>query len=131
MTGCKIDDMNEVADSGAIRSAIVAAPNRQLVALSNCHLRHKWQQVVRNAQRVFSDEPACVRANRVEVAQNANPPIIVGPIKIPQHFLDEELCAAVRICRSERMLLVERQVCGYPVNGSGRTEDERLYVCLL
>ena len=87
MTGCKIDDMNEVADSGAIRSVIVVSPNPQLLALSNCHLRPKPQQVVRNAQRVFSDEPAFARANRVEVAQNTDPPIVVGPIKGLSAFL--------------------------------------------
>jgi hypothetical protein len=51
----------------------------KLLTLSDCHLRHKRHQVVRNAQRVFTDEPAFVRANRIEIAQNTNPPIIVGP----------------------------------------------------
>lgn len=49
MTGCKIDDMNEVADSGAVRRVIIVAPNRELVASSNCHLCHKRQQIVWDA----------------------------------------------------------------------------------
>src|ERR1700730_8461044 len=129
MPGCKIYDMNEVADSRAIRSIIVVSPNVQLLTLSDCHLRHKRQQIVRNAQRVFTDEPAFMRTNRIEVAQNTNPPTVVGPIKILYYFCDEKLCTAVRICRSDGMLLVQRQVHGSPINGCGRTKNERLNAC--
>src|SRR5215212_1787303 len=125
MTQRKINDMNEVADSGAVRRVIVVPPNHQLLSFSNCHLRYERQQVVRNADRVFSDATAFVRANRIKVTQDTNPPLIVGTIQIPQQFFDKELCAPVRICRSERMLLVKRQIPGWPVNGCGRTEDER------
>src|SRR5215469_15517758 len=131
MAGSKIDDMNEVADSSAIRSVVVVSPNPQLLLFSDRHLRHKRQQVVGNPERVFSDEPAFMCANRIEVSQNANAPIIVRSIKVLQHFLDEKLCSTVRICRPEGMLLVERQITRYPVNSGGRTEDERLYLCLL
>src|ERR1700686_1762206 len=41
VAGSKVDDMNEVADSGTIRSVIVASPNLQLLLSSNRHLRHK------------------------------------------------------------------------------------------
>src|SRR4029077_19415564 len=122
MTGCKIDDVNEVANSCAIRRAVVISPYQQPLSLSDGHLRYQGQQVIRNAQWILSDEPAFMRTDWIEVSQNINPPIVVGPIKVFQHLFDKELCAAVRICRSERMLLIKRQVRRHPVNGGGRTE---------
>src|SRR5262245_19444240 len=106
MPGCKIDNMNEVADAGAVRSVIVVSENEHLLTLTNRHLRHKWQQIVRSADGVFSDEPAFVRANRVEVAQDADPPVRVGLAEILQHLLDKELRATVWVCRSEGMFLI-------------------------
>lgn len=69
-----------------------------------------------------------MRANRIEVTQIADRPTVVGPAEILQHLFDNELCAAVRIGRAERMLFVERQVSRYPVDGRGRAEDQRLYI---
>ncbi|OLK15386.1 hypothetical protein IXO621_20770, partial [Xanthomonas oryzae pv. oryzae] len=81
MSGCKIDDMNEVADAGAIRSIVVISPNVQLLTSPDGHLRHKWQQVVGYAERIFSDKSAFVRANRIEVAQDGDPPVAVGSME--------------------------------------------------
>ena len=81
MTGCKIDDVNEVANSSAIRRVIVISPYQQPLSLSNGHLRYQGQQVIRNAQWILSDEPAFMCTDWIEVSQNANPPIVVGPIK--------------------------------------------------
>src|SRR6185437_5321275 len=97
MTGGEVNDMNEVTDASAIRRIIVVAPDLQLFLSSNRHLPHKWQQVVRNANRIFSDHPAFVRADRIEISQDGDLPGGVGFIKIPQHFLEEELCSTIRI----------------------------------
>src|SRR5246127_672109 len=39
MAGRKVDDMNEISDSGTVRSVIVVSPNVQLFSFSNRHLR--------------------------------------------------------------------------------------------
>src|SRR5215469_1820006 len=116
MTGGKVNDMDEVTDAGAIRSIVVVAPDLQLLLSSNRHLRDKWQEVVRNANRVFSDEPAFMRANRIEVAQNADPPLGVGCVNVLQHLFEEEFCSTIWICRPEGMLLVEGKIARHAIN---------------
>src|ERR1700742_2916178 len=117
MAGSKVDNVNEVADSSAVRSVVVVSPDLQLLLSSNRHLRHKRQQVVRNAGRVFSDEAAFMRANRIEISQDTDPPGGVGFVEILQHFLEEELCSTIWICRSERMSLVERKIGRHSIHG--------------
>ena len=70
----EIDHVDIVAYAGAIGRRIIIAEHRQPLAPADRHLRNERHQVVRYAARILADQPAFMRADRVEVAQHANAP---------------------------------------------------------
>lgn len=122
----QIDNVNVVAHAGAIRRRVIVAPDLQLLAPADGDLGDEGHQVVRDALRVFADQAAFVRADRVEVAQDADPPGGVGAVEVAQHVFDDQLGPAVGVGCRERVIFGQRQALWVAVDGGGGTEDEGL-----
>lgn len=75
---CEVEDVDVVADGGAVVGGVVVAKDEQLFALPDGHLGEQREEVVRDALGVFAHDAAGVRAGRVEVAQEGGVPVVAG-----------------------------------------------------
>src|SRR3546814_1173996 len=87
----KIDDMDIVAHPGAVGGVVIVAEYRQFGQASRRDAADEGHQIVRNSARVFADQSAVMRADRVEIAQHRDPPGGVGGGDVGQHLLDHQL----------------------------------------
>ena len=88
--------MQVVAFTGAVGRRIVGAEDRQVVALAERDLGHVGEEVGGCADRVFAKHAAGMSTDRVEVAQDGNPPRRIRVVKVAQQVLDHQLRASVR-----------------------------------
>ena len=95
----QIHHMQIVADSGAIRGGIVLTEDAQPFAASRRHLGDEREQIVRNSHRVFTDLPAGVSADRIEVAQACHLPG-TRPTEGFQHLLHGNFGLGIGMHRS-------------------------------
>ena len=100
-----VQDVNVVADAGAVPRRIVVAVDLQPLALAGGHLSDDRQQIRRGLQRRFAEMAARVGARRVEVAQDGNAPLRVGVVDIAQHLFGHLLAASVGVRRRQRAVL--------------------------
>src|SRR3546814_20351329 len=96
----KIDDMDIVAHPGAVGGVVIVAEYRQFGQASRRDAADEGHQIVRNSARVFADQSAVMRADRVEIAQHRDPPGGVGGGDVGQHLLEigGESCRE-RVCQ--------------------------------
>ena len=66
-----------------------------------------------------------MRARRIEIAQDGDPPVGIGARQVAQEILDDALGAAVDALRRERRVLVHRERVGLPIDGRRRAVDQR------
>ncbi|MNN24681.1 hypothetical protein D3C81_1381220 [compost metagenome] len=108
--------MDIVAHAGTVRRGIVAAKYHQFLAAPASHLRHVWHQIIRNSARIFADQPAFMRADRIEIAQVGNAPCGVRFFQVAQDLLAHQLGLAIRIGRRQREILKDRHSLGIAIN---------------
>ena len=123
----QIHHVDVVAHAGAVGGGVVVAPHIQKGPLPHGHLGHKRQQVVGNAARVFTDQPAFVRAHRVEVAQDADAPRRVAAVQVAQQVFHHQLATAIGVGGRERVVFGQRQALRVAVHRGRRAEHQRLH----
>ena len=84
----KIHDVDIVAHTGTVGRRVIVAEHAQTVTLSGGHLCHVGQQIVGNAARCFTDQPAFMGTHRVEIAQAGDFPGGIGFGEIGKNILD-------------------------------------------
>lgn len=113
----QVDDVDVVTHASTIRRRVVISPDFQLVAPADGDLSDERHQVVRDALWVFADQAAFVGADRVEVAQDADPPSRIGAVEVAQHVFDDELGPAVGVGCRERVIFGQWQELRFAVDG--------------
>jgi hypothetical protein len=121
---CEIDDVDVVADAGAVGRVVVVAEDRQLLELAHCDLHDERHQIVRQPRRVLADAAALVGTDRIEVPQEAHSEAIVGGRCGAQDALDHLLGVAIGVGRPGRCVLVQRHGCCGAVHRGRRREHQ-------
>ena len=93
----QIDDVQIVAQAGAVGRGIVVAENRQLFELSGGDAGDIGHQIVGNAVGILTQQTGFVRTDGVEVTQQDGGKFGIGRGVIAQDLLDHDLCPAVGI----------------------------------
>ena len=114
MALCEIEDVDVVADGGAIVGGVVVAENEDLFSLACCDLCKEGEKVVRDTGGILAHDRCRVAATRVEVAEQTGVPFRcagfvfvlagVGPLGVDvvcDHEFGGEFGVAVRVCRAE------------------------------
>ena len=92
----QIDDVDVVADAGAVGRRIVVAEDAQAFADPGGGLRHIGDQVLGYAARKLADQGRGMRADRVEVAQGDAPQTGMGGDGVAQDVFGDLFGVAVR-----------------------------------
>ncbi|MCG3168459.1 MAG: hypothetical protein POELPBGB_04265 [Bacteroidia bacterium] len=116
--------MDVIPHAGAVRRRIIVAVNIERLAPTHRHLCDEGHEVVRHAARILADQPALVRTDGVEVAQQRDLPGRVGAKQILQDRLDHRLAAAVGVRRPQRVVLPHRHRVRIAVHRRRRAEDQ-------
>lgn len=141
VTLCQVEDVDVVADGGAVVRGVVVAEDEQLFTLARGDLRQEWEQVIRHARGVFAHDAAGVAARRVEVTQQAGIPFLhrlrvsfllcFGPLGVDvvgDHQLGRELGVAVGVRGAERAFFRDGDHAGdsssITVDGRGGRVDD-------
>ncbi len=95
-----------VSENGQTRESAYCNQHTYTSAYTNTHLGNIRHKVIRNSRGILSDFAARMRANRIEVTQIDNLPLWVCLGNVTQHFLDEELCAAVWVGAAQGEVLL-------------------------
>ncbi len=93
----QVDDVDVVADAGAVGGVVVVVEDAQLLKLADGDLGDVGHQVVGDAGGVLAHGAALVGADGVEVAQQHDAHVGVGPLHVGQDVLDLALGAAVGV----------------------------------
>jgi len=117
-------DVDVVAQCGAVGGVVVATEDPQLLELADRDLSDEGHEVVRDPLRVLPDRPRRVRPDRVEVAQQGNPPARLGHGDIAQHLLDHHLRPPVGVGGRGGHVLAHRHRRVGAVDRCGRGEDQ-------
>ena len=72
MAARQVYHMDVVAHAGAVRGGVIVAEHMHLFQFAHGHLGNVGHQVVGDAVRVLANQPAFVRANGVEIAQQSH-----------------------------------------------------------
>ena len=131
MTLCEVNYVDVITDAGPVRCVVVIAEYVDALALAGSYLRDVREKVVRDALGIFADEAARVCADRVEIAEQHDLPLVVAPPDIREDPLLHGFRCAVRICGlAERAFLGDRDESRIAVDCSGRRENDLLYAVL-
>ena len=87
----EVDDVDVVAQAGAVGGVVVVAEHADLLELADGDARDERHEVVRDAGGIFADEAARVRAHRVEVAEHRHVQLGVDPRDVGEHDLVDAL----------------------------------------
>ena len=123
--------MDVIANPSAVFGRVVVAEYVQALQFAGGHLCNVGHQIVGDAFRVFANQSALVRADRVEVAQQRDLPLVVRFIQILQNLFDDQLGAAIRVGGRGWKVLFDRYAVRIAVDGRGRAENNILYLVTL
>ena len=125
MTFGQVDHVNEIPHARAVMGGIIVAEHAQMIADADHRLGEIRQQVVRNAVGTFADEPAFMRADRVEITEQDDGHNGIRLRHAEQDLFDHVFGPAVGIgAVPGRRGLLERRFAVGPVNRGGRAEDQ-------
>ena len=124
VTESKVDDVDVVADAGAVGGGVVVAKDVDAREDADGDLGDEGHEVVGDAVGVLADEAAGVGADGVEVAEEDDGGVAVGDADVAEDLLDEELGLAVGVGGVERRVLGDGDVLGGAVDARRRREDE-------
>src|SRR5690606_35196186 len=85
--GGQVDDVEGVADPGAVTRRVVVAEHPHVRVPAGGDLHDVRHQVVGDAARVLADAAARMGAHRVEVAEEQRLPAVVGGRHVADHVL--------------------------------------------
>ena len=124
----EVNDVDVVADTGAVDGVVVVAVDADEFASADGDLGDVGEEVVWCAAWVFADEAAWVGADWVEVAQDCYVPVVVRDAVVTQDLFDHKLCLPVRVSNANANTtgFGEWKCFRVTVNGRRRTENERL-----
>ena len=97
VTARKVNNMDVVAHTGAVRGVVVVAENIQVIPAADSHLGDEGHEIVGNAAWVFTDLAALVSPDGIEIAQKHNRPIFNSLGGIAQDLLGHVLGPAIGI----------------------------------
>ena len=135
----EVEDVDVIADGGAVFGGVVVAEDEQLLALADGDLCEEREQVVGDALGVFAHDARRVTPGRVEVPQQGAVPdgavfslfLELGPLcldVIGDDVLDGGFGAAVRVCGADGADFGNRdhvgEARGVAVDGRGGGEDD-------
>ena len=127
----QVHHMDVVAHARAVRRIIVVSKDAYALQLSDGHLRHVGNQIVRDSFGILADEAALMGSDGIEVAQKHHLPVVVGHIDILQHLLQHALGLAVGVrAFSLRALLRDGHKGRISVYGRRGAEHDVLHAML-
>ena len=129
MTAGEINDMNVITNAGAIGGRVIAAKDAEFRPTTDRHLRDERHQIIGNALRVFADQTALMRPDRVEITQQGHAPARIRGPDIPQHLLDVQLGAPVGVGRLQLGGFIDRHHFRVPINRGRRAEYQPEHLC--
>ena len=109
-------DVDVVADAAAIRGGVVAAEDLYLLELAAGDLADDGHEVVGNAFGVFANSAAGVRADGIEVTQDADAPAALRARQVKEHLLDHGFAVAVGVGGLDAFLLGDGYALGVAVD---------------
>ena len=128
----QIDHVDVVAHAGAVPRGVVVAEDADLGAQAGGRLGHERHEVVRHAAGQFADQPAFVRASRIEVAKDRRLQRAAGRgQQVADHVLHDQLGLAVGVRGTERRVLADRAALGVAVHRGRAAEHEVLAALVL
>ena len=116
----QVTDMDVVAHAGTVRRRIVLAKNGQVMPASDRDLRDVRHQIVGRIGWILADQAGRVGTGRVEIAQDRDRPVWIGGVQSPQHVLDDEFGVAIDAGGRQRMVLGDRQLLRFAIDGRRR-----------
>lgn len=143
----EIEDVDVVADCGAVFRGVVVAEDEEFLALSDGDLREEREEVVWYAEGVFAHDAAWMGAGGVEVAEESGVPFLgfvffagfLGGIALRGDLVGDDafdggFCAPVRVGWADRAVFWDGdhvlEACRVAVDGGGGGEDDVCYVVL-
>jgi hypothetical protein len=118
----KIHHVDIVPHACPVWCWVVISENAKRIAPPGCDLRNEGHQVIRDPLRIFANPSTLMRAHRIEIPKNGDPPLIVGPKKILEHFFDHQLGSAIRISSRAGVLFGQGEFLRLAIDGCGGTE---------
>ncbi len=124
----QVDHVDVVAHARAVGRGVVVAEHAHAGKPSHGHLGHVGQQVVGDALGIFANQPACVCADGVKVAQQHHVPLVVSHVQVGQDAFEHALGLAIGI----RGLVLgaflgDGHEVGLAVDGGAGGKDEVLH----
>ena len=123
--------MDVVADAAAVRGGVVGTEDLYLLELAAGDLADDGHEVVGDAFGVFANSAAGVRANRIEVTQDADTPAALRARQVKEHLLDHGFAVAVGVGGLDAFLLGDGYALGVTVNCRRGAEYQGFAVVLL
>ena len=123
--------MNIVADTGSVVSRIIVAEYAETFQFADCHLCNIGHQIVWNTVRILTDQSAFMCADRIEITQESNAPLVVGCVYIPQDLFNHQFGASVGIGGGQRKSFVDRNGFRGSVYGGRGTEHHLFNIMCL
>ena len=123
----EIDDMDIIADAGAVGCVVIIAEYMDHFQLAGSDLGDIGQQVVGDALGILADETAHMGADGIEIAQQHHSPLIIRAPDIGQDALLHGFCLTVGIGRNALgALLGDRYKGRIAVHSRRRGKDQLL-----
>ena len=131
VTDREVLDVDVVADAAAVRGGVVAAEDLYLLELAAGDLADDGHEVVGDAFGVFANSAAGMRADGVEVTQDADAPTWLRARQVKEHLLDHGFAVAVGIGGLDAFLLGDGYALGVAVDCGRGAEYQGLAAMLL
>src|SRR5205814_9591534 len=123
MCARQIDDVNIVANTGAVRSFIIVAVNFRVPFLIERDLKHVWDQV-RLDPVIFAETPRCT--GRIEITEGNE--LQTMNLAVPtQNLFIGQLGFAIRIDWARRRSFVDWHALRWSENRARRRKHDPLY----
>src|SRR5699024_10849011 len=114
----KVYNVDIIPNPGTDRGWIVVAKDRKLIQLPNSNLSNIRHQVIGDVIGIFTDSPAFMGTNGIEIAQKRHIPAMVSSMEIAQNLLNKKFGTAIRISRLKRKIFLYRYFMRIAIDGS-------------
>ena len=126
----KINNVNVITHTRTVGSIVIVSENREALKLTAGNLGNIRKKIVRNSLRIFADQAALMRTDRIEITQYGYAPLRIGNADICENTLDNQFRFSVRVCSGKREILTDRHTFGLAVYGCRRAEHNQLDIVL-
>ena len=119
MAESKVNNVNIISNARSVGSIVIITENVKMIKLSDRNLSNIRHKVVRDSVRILADASALMCADRIEITEKCNTPVVIGSIKVLKNKLNHIFCCTVRIGRAADFhCFIERRRIVHSVNGS-------------